>query len=827
MKPVPKPKPARPKTAKTRPLAPDALQIEESLEATIKLDGSASDAGTPLSPSSSAQLADMVKQKAGSPNPYAALRRRNKHEHLLRRNWAKEGIVRPKSGGIRLNLQSGPARKDPDALTHSARAFPTWLAFEAESPAQSDPYTSSSFFVGKRRLTVKVPHPYDPQQPAQQPELALDLSHVYGYNSRDDGPNLFRGPGDDEVVYNVAAVGLVHNCRTQGQRHFTEHDEDVTCLAVSSDRKYVATGQSDPKGFGRPYICVWTATTMKLRAKICYHMRNVKCVAFSNDGELLVSVGADDSHTGAVWQWKKNTDVPLLEYPFTKSPVWGVTCSIDVVPQADPQETEVLNFCSFGEKIAKVHHIVQPTGSSAYMFRATILTGFERTGITQAAFPCAAYTKNCQLAVGCSSGHIYLYDAVSHDLIRFFQVFKDVPCSAISINRADTVMVCAGKGEIKWFPAVKKTELHSMPLTFLTVPKPLGKVKATKEVIGVRSICIDEPAEGPENDASIVLVGTTTGEIHRVDKRDGSARVVAVGIGGAESWALSVHPTNSLFACGNDDGEIRFMDFASKTVHSLLRMACAVKCMCLNQEATRLAVGLEDGSIGIIDVATGNLLYSGKLCGEQVSCICFSPDGKKVACGSWDQCIVVLDAHKKITVLKGHTSSVVKLQFSDNGLWLMSNSRDYDILVWDVKNAKRLGHGVPANTTWVSWNCILGWPLQGIYAGLGDGTDINCVCLSGSDGNQNNGGKRIIICGDDFGSVTVLKYPSLSSADHRLSHKGHSSHVTEVKATSDTKWVFSLGGRDLSVFQWAVVPHVPVEEAEAEKPDPAAAAPAW
>ncbi len=68
------------------------------------------------------------------------------------------------------------------------------------------------------------------------------------------------------------------------------------------------------------------------------------------------------------------------------------------------------------------------------------------------------------------------------------------------------------------------------------------------------------------------------------------------------------------------------------------------------------------------------------------------------------------------------------VNFSADGHYLMSNSRDYEILYWDIIKGKRVVSQMEIlEVAWAAWNCFLGWPVQGIWAGAGDGTDINAV----------------------------------------------------------------------------------------------------
>jgi microtubule-associated protein-like 6 len=47
----------------------------------------------------------------------------------------------------------------------------------------------------------------------------------------------------NEIVYHVAAIGIVLNTEQNVQRFYNYHTDDILCLAVSPDMSLVATGQ--------------------------------------------------------------------------------------------------------------------------------------------------------------------------------------------------------------------------------------------------------------------------------------------------------------------------------------------------------------------------------------------------------------------------------------------------------------------------------------------------------------------------------------------------------------------------------------------------------
>ncbi|CAB4018251.1 echinoderm microtubule-associated -like 2 isoform X3, partial [Paramuricea clavata] len=74
------------------------------------------------------------------------------------------------------------------------------------------------------------------------PDRKLQLEWVYGYRGKDCRNNLYCLPSN-EIVYNTAAVVVIYNPISKTQRHYTEHTDDVKCLALHPNNEIVASGQ--------------------------------------------------------------------------------------------------------------------------------------------------------------------------------------------------------------------------------------------------------------------------------------------------------------------------------------------------------------------------------------------------------------------------------------------------------------------------------------------------------------------------------------------------------------------------------------------------------
>lgn len=619
---------------------------------------------------------------------------------------------------------------------------------------------------------------------ADPPSEKLQLEWVYGYRGRDCRSNLYY-LSTGEIIYFAAAAVVLHNVEENTQRHYLGHTDDVKCLAIHPDQVRVATGQvagHDQKEGKRkagkkdipdadkdhwPHVRIWD--TMNLNTLHVIGIgdfdKAVSCLSFSrlDGGNQLVVVDDANDHVMSVWDLSKSHPKKITETKSSTEPV--------LAAEFHPLEKGNIITCGKGQ----ISFWTLEGGSLAK--KTGIFDKHDKPKFVL----CVAFAENGDVISGDSNGNIFIWPKGNNRISKAIEGVHEGGIFSVCVMKDGTLLSGGGKDRkiIQFDSSYTKTGVET------EIPENFGGVRMLNQGKG-----------------GMVLVGTTRNCILQ-GTVDLQLNPIVQGHMD-ELWGLASHPSQHQFMTSGSDKQVHMWDSMSRSVVWSKELSDPAHSCSFYPDASVVAIGTETGRWLVLDCETHEIVTSHTDGNEQIECALYSPDGKYLALGSRDNHIYIYEVteggkkYSRIGKCSGHSSFVTHLDWSTDGVYLCSNSGDYEVLYWKVPACKQeTSISAVRDLEWATGNCTLTFNAAGVWPEGADGTDVNNVCRS------NN--KKILASADDFGKVNLYQYPCCQPKAKKHVYKGHSSHVTNVSFLFDDSRLLSTGGRDMSIMQWQVV----------------------
>uniref|UniRef100_A0A8C2DMI7 EMAP like 6 n=1 Tax=Cyprinus carpio TaxID=7962 RepID=A0A8C2DMI7_CYPCA len=584
------------------------------------------------------------------------------------------------------------------------------------------------------------------------PHCQLRLEWIHGYRGHQCRNNLYYTAGK-EIVYFVAGVGVVYNTREHTQKFYLGHNDDIISVLVL-------------KGlFGQPaYSCLKTVLLLKSDFLHLFANAHIKrfifsCLVFLNI-QRLASVGLDAKNTVCVWDWKKGR--VLATATGHSDRIFDISW--------DPFLPHRLVSCG-------VKHIKFWTlcGNALTPKRGI----FGKTGDLQTIL-CLATAKDEVTYSGALNGDIYVWKGLN--LTRTIQAAHGA--GIFSMHSCEEGFATGGRDG-----CVRLWDVDFKPITKID----LREAEQGYKGLSIRSVCWR---------ADRILAGTQDSEIFEVMVRDRDKPLLIMqGHSEGELWALDLHPKQPLAVTGSDDRSVRLWSLSEHTLIARCNMEEAVRSVSFNNDGSQLALGMKDGSFTVLRVRDMTEVVHIKDRKEVIHELKFSPDGSYLAVGSNDGFVdiyAVAQRYKKVGECNKSTCFITHLDWSVDSRFLQTNDGAGERFFYRMPTGKFLPKEEAKGIHWMTWTCVLGPEVNGIWPKYSNVNDINSV-----DANYSS---AVLVTGDDFGLVKLLRFPCLKKAAKFKKYIGHSAHVTNVRWSHDLQWVLSTGGADHSVFQWRFLP---------------------
>ncbi|KAF7363073.1 WD40 repeat-like protein [Mycena venus] len=409
---------------------------------------------------------------------------------------------------------------------------------------------------------------------------------------------------------------------------FEGHEGPVSCVAFSHDGEQIVSGSLDKT------VHVWDSRTGALLAGPIQHDARVNSVAFSPDGEHIVS----GSNENLVQVWNSRTGT-LVAGPFRghSDPVNSVAFSPD------------------GQRIV--------SGSADHTIRiwdaqALGVEEVESEGHSDTVWSVAFSPDGEQIVSGSKDGTVCVWNSREGNLVT--GPIQTNPVYSVAFS-PDGVHVASGSTDctISVWDArtgdlVTRLEGHTSPIQFVTF-SPGG----------------DRIASG-SNDTTVRVWDTRTGVLISGPFKGHSKSVLCV----------AFSPDGERIASGSSDTTVRVWDSRTgAVVAGPFHHRDQVICIAFSPDGARIVLSF-DTTVRVLDSQSRTILLDlPEWHSDTIDCVAFSPDGESIVSGSYDNTVRMWPTQ---TSFQGHSGAVTSVAFSPDGSRVVSSSLDRTIRVLEV-----------------------------------------------------------------------------------------------------------------------------------------------
>ncbi|KAF0305942.1 Echinoderm microtubule-associated protein [Amphibalanus amphitrite] len=536
---------------------------------------------------------------------------------------------------------------------NSEPTLPAWgHAPQQERASEAEkPRIKVSLLGLTRTFYLPSRHPrVNPLPPDRRLKLDWPVTS-HGYRGVDTSHNLWLLPSG-ELLYFVATIAVLHNRRSDTQRHYTDHTADIQSMDLHPSRHVVASGQRAGPGSLYGAVRVWGVDrldTLHLLAGGEFQMGvSALCFSIRNQGAHLLAVDDGEEHLMSVWTWQSQQLLGRVATHHDK--IHGA--------KFHPMDNNLI--VTYGKD-----HLSFWTRRRDGIFDAVDLFA----GSARKTVLCVAFEVGGDLITGDNEGFITTWTIDNDGDYRKKHDFEAHSCPVSSLLLLSEITLLSG-GEKDRRICAWDCGMDYDKRAETRLPEAAG---------GIRTLC---PQKIGTNDGNIyagtvknmILEGSLMRRFHTVVF--GHSR---------QLWGLAVcHEEESFVTAGHDRIVAKWSakhKLLWKSPISSEGVACSIHPL-----DTVVAVGSQDGYLYIFKLSDGAQVGSFRVCGQPLNCISYSPGGDMLAIGAQTGSIYPYKVGRDGTVyvkfgpMQG-SQPLTQLDWSVDGEYLRTVTSQHELVI--------------------------------------------------------------------------------------------------------------------------------------------------
>ncbi|XP_078410785.1 cilia- and flagella-associated protein 251 [Cetorhinus maximus] len=502
-----------------------------------------------------------------------------------------QGMVSHEADG-QMRIVSAPARLHPDAAFCVPNALINDMCSCAYPLAEQEPSlveTSVCDTVFEENAYIK--------------QNSLNLVWSFGINCETP---VYALHIDNRrlILYASSHTAVMNNFSITRQHLLQGHCSPLSCIAVSGNRRWVATADQSPESL----VIVWdTFSGIPVQTLFdCHPEGGVGAMAMTQDAKYLATVGTGTVQRVCIWDWTSEAKGPL--------------CSVDLSPAFSLQTFVLFNPEDDTELLSnsKTEVVFYTWKDNQLEFASPILTDETFNKIVGLYSQSVFHLTPSQVLSATSAGNLVIWDTVQTPQIQSDAVksYKKKALKLMNLQNDSITVVtvsdryivtCDVKGCIKfydeqlcllnWYSNFNLGPISSISFSSQPAPKADGKTSY--------------PSESNINAQQFIVrnfvVATVDATVAHVTG-DGCKLEVLLQEHGAAVHAIACHPAQPLICMGSYCGLLKVWNYEKKEplCSRLFGTGNYIQCVTYNEAGSLLGVGLTDGCVHILDALSLN-----------------------------------------------------------------------------------------------------------------------------------------------------------------------------------------------------------------------------